>query len=782
MRLYTSKKVFSVLCVGFVLCLFLVEQVAAQSISMAQEKKAELKVPSIMSYEGYITDNNGQPLADGQYNFTFALYTTPEGDTPIWTEEHNSVPVKNGVVQLYLGRGTPPNPLNLAFDRQYFLGIKVGNNPEMTPRLELTSTGYSFRARIADEVPNGSITTEKLAPRSVTNDKIESVSWSKITDIPGDVLSGLPQENLSTGTGGNNNPLDHEDKTKYITSKGSITNVIDRDDDSNDRIFSVRRDGPCDDDDDRDDCDDDGGNEGVELFRIQEDGKTLFSGSVTISDSLNVDGITSLRNTTESTATTNGALIVSGGVGIAKRINVGGDGFFESNLGVNGITSLNNTTESTATTNGALVVAGGVGIAKRINVGGAGFFESTLGVNGITSLNNTTESTTTTNGALVVAGGVGIGKRLNVGSALSVAQNGTFGGSVGIGAAAPSNMKLYVSGQGTYVGNHIALFENTGSSAGDGIAIKLNAATPDNQNNFVTFLDASSGTRGRIEGQNATDVLTSPEYIFYTFLDAFELGLAIADVTAAAGSANVCAGVGAVACPPIASLIIGAAAKLAAQAGRAAATQAFLFTNLGVTYQSGSGDYAEYLERINPGEEIEPGDIVGVVGGKVSKLTKGAHQIMTVSLSPIVLGNLPPEDDEYRYEKVAFLGQVPVKVLGTVASGDYIIPSGREDGTGIAVSPEMMTADEFGKVVGRAWGSSDNEFLKLVNVVVGLNSGDIAGVIKKQQRESQSLKVQLNELKAEVAQLKSVEQKVARLQTAFDRILAGADKEYAFGQ
>jgi hypothetical protein len=720
MKLYTSNKVFSLLCIGFVLCLFLIEQVDAQSKSLAQGTKAELKIPNVMSYEGYITDNSEQPLADGQYNFTFALYTTPEGDTPIWTEEHNSVMVKNGVVQLYLGRGTPPNPLNLAFDRQYFLGVQVGSNPEMTPRLELTSTGYSFRAKIADEVPDGSITADKLAPLSVTNEKIESVNWNKITDIPQHILSSSQTtEGQILSSGMNEQPHGPGGVPANVWSLFGNRNS-----DSTKDIL----------------------------------GTTDFQALV-----MKTDNMERLR------------IRATGEIDIDSDLKVGGD------LNVYGITTLHNTTESTAKNNGALIVAGGVGIAKRINVGGDGFFESNLGVDGITNLNNTTESTSTTNGALVVAGGVGIGKRVNVGSNLSVAQNSTFGGSVGIGAAAPSNMKLYVSGQGSYLGNHIALFENTASTSADGIAIKVSATTPDNTNNFITFLGGNN-TVGRIEGQNATDVLTSPEYIFYTFLDAFELGLAIADVTAAAGSANVCAGVGAVACPPIASLIVGAAAKLAAQAGRAAATQAFLFANLGVTYQSGSGDYAEYLERINPEEEMKPGDIVGVVGGKVTKLTKGAQQIMTVSLSPIVLGNLPSEGDEYRYEKVAFLGQVPVKVLGTVASGDYIIPSGREDGTGIAVSPEMMTADEFGKVVGRAWGSSDNEFLKLVNVVVGLNSGDIASLIKKQHRENQSLKVQLDELRADVAELKSVKQKMVRLETAFDKILAGADKEYALEQ
>lgn len=737
----------------------------AQSESINQSSKNESNIPQIMSYEGYITDNNGQPLADGQYDFTFALYTEPTGGSSVWKEVHNSVPVVNGFIQLFLGRGTPPNPLSLPFNSPYFLGIKVGNNAEMEPRLELTATGYSYRARIADEVADGSVTTEKIAPASVTDEKIKDISWNKITNIPKDLLSSsqmAERQKLSIGS-----------NEKYPLGPGGVPANVwslfgnSRSDSTEDMLGTtdfqalVMK------------------TDNLERLRIRATGEIDIDSDLTVGGDLDVFGITTLHNTTESTSNNNGALVVAGGVGIARRINVGGDGLFESNLDVNGITSLNNTTESTTITNGALVVAGGVGIGKRINIGGDGLFQSNLNVDGITTLNNTTESTNSGNGALVVAGGTGIGKNLNVGSNLDVTQNGQIGGRMGIGGAAPSSVKLYVSGQGSYAGNHIALFENTGSTSPDGIAIKVSAGAPNNENNFVTFLDGNGSTRGRIEGQNATDVLTSPEYIFFTFLDAFELGLAIADVTAAASSANVCAGVGAVACPPVPSLIVGAAAKLAAQAGRVAATQAFLFDNLGVAYQSGNGDYAEYLQRMYANEEIEAGDIVGVFGGKVTKTTRGAQQIMSVSAAPIVLGNAPPKEEENGYEKVAFMGQVPVKVLGPVESGDYIIPSGREDGTGIAVSPEMMTVDEFAKVVGRAWGSSDNEFVKLVNVVIGLNSGDIVNIIKKQGRENQNLKAQLDELKTEVAHFKRIEQKVRDLEANFDRVSKTKDRAYA---
>jgi hypothetical protein len=138
----------------------------------------------MMMYEGYITDDSGQPLSDGPYDFRFSLYESPEGGAPVWAEEHLGVEVVDGVVQVRLGEGTPPAPLDIPFDAQYYLGVQLGDDSEMVPRLQLMTTAYAFRARVADEVPDGSITSEKLTPLSVTDGHITSVSWEKITDVP----------------------------------------------------------------------------------------------------------------------------------------------------------------------------------------------------------------------------------------------------------------------------------------------------------------------------------------------------------------------------------------------------------------------------------------------------------------------------------------------------------------------------------------------------------------------------------------------------------------------
>ena len=49
---------------------------------------------------------------------------------------------------------------------------------------------------------------------------------------------------------------------------------------------------------------------------------------------------------------------------------------------------------------------------------------------------------------------------------------------------------------------------------------------------------------------------------------------------------------------------------------------------------------------------------------------------------------------------IAFIGQVPVKIIGSANIGDLVLPSGNNDGTGIAVSRLTATASQYASSVG----------------------------------------------------------------------------------
>jgi len=105
-----------------------------------------------------------------------------------------------------------------------------------------------------------------------------------------------------------------------------------------------------------------GGNSGQILSQF--DGPVTFNGEVRmtraliLNNNLRVSGAVEVKDDSESTSCATGALIVAGGLGVAKRLNVCGDVKFFS------------TTDSSSVTTGSLVAYGGVGIRKTLAVGG----------------------------------------------------------------------------------------------------------------------------------------------------------------------------------------------------------------------------------------------------------------------------------------------------------------------------------------------------------------------------------------------------------------------------
>lgn len=175
----------------------------------------------------------------------------------------------------------------------------------------------------------------------------------------------------------------------------------------------------------------------------------------------------------------------------------------------------------------------------------------------------------------------------------------------------------------------------------------------------------------------------------------------------------------------------------------------------GVTYASKGADYAEWIPKEIPDQHFNIGEIVGVKNGHISKSTEEAEQIMIVSSRPIVLGNTPPVDKVDEYVKVGFMGQVMTMVKGEVNVGDYIIPSGYNDGIAKAVSPEEITLDQIPLVAGKAWEASEEAaIIGFINVAVGLKTSEWVDVIQRQEEAHQALETKVETMHAELEQIK----------------------------
>ena len=227
------------------------------------------------------------------------------------------------------------------------------------------------------------------------------------------------------------------------------------------------------------------GGELTDSASLTFNGTTLTAGGFTTSGSLSAaattittlgaSGVVTVTNTTESTSTSDGSIVTSGGVGIAKNLNVGGSVAITGNLTVNGTTTTVNSIVSTVK-DPIIDIGGGIGgIAPTSNdskdrgvtfqyfdsTAKRGFFgynaqngrfkyiaNATLtgevatgdlgdlevgtiygnvvgGINltGALAITDTTDSTDQYTGSINTDGGLGVAKRLNVGDSAQFGLN-----------------------------------------------------------------------------------------------------------------------------------------------------------------------------------------------------------------------------------------------------------------------------------------------------------------------------------------------------------------------
>jgi hypothetical protein len=93
-------------------------------------------------YPGRLNDDAAQPVADGAYDFTFALYDAETGGTLLWSEKQSGVPVKSGEFLASLG-SVSALPKETMGDGGHWLEVAVRGPGEaeftaLAPRQELS--------------------------------------------------------------------------------------------------------------------------------------------------------------------------------------------------------------------------------------------------------------------------------------------------------------------------------------------------------------------------------------------------------------------------------------------------------------------------------------------------------------------------------------------------------------------------------------------------------------------------------------------------------------------
>lgn len=208
---------------------------ASRLMPVSPARAADAKPPELMTYQGFLVDANGNPLAPdnpANYPVIFRIFDQATGGTRLWSEQQ-IVTIDKGNFSVLLGEGTEVSgesrpPLSQVFggsglaanasDRFLGVTVTINNVPtEILPRLRLLPAPYAYLARHANALVNevgqplvaaGSGDNLVVAGRLTANEfagngaALNNLDASKITSgtLAAARIPGLDASKITTGT------------------------------------------------------------------------------------------------------------------------------------------------------------------------------------------------------------------------------------------------------------------------------------------------------------------------------------------------------------------------------------------------------------------------------------------------------------------------------------------------------------------------------------------------------------------------------------------------------
>jgi hypothetical protein len=141
------------------------------------------QVPQLINYQGVLTNMDGDRIT-GDYSVQFSIYNSETGGEALWSETQNVV-VTDGLFHVLLGAATLI-PHSVFDGGDEYLSVKVGSDPEMTPRRRVVSVAYAFHTNEADSLDGYGASDFVRSVDGVTPDggNIDLVEGSNITIDP----------------------------------------------------------------------------------------------------------------------------------------------------------------------------------------------------------------------------------------------------------------------------------------------------------------------------------------------------------------------------------------------------------------------------------------------------------------------------------------------------------------------------------------------------------------------------------------------------------------------
>jgi hypothetical protein len=152
------------------------------------------QVPATLSYQGLLTDANGNPVANGTHSVTFNFYTSSTGGTAAFSRGPLSVTTFQGLFTVILGNGGTGNAaLPSLGSTQYYVGLRFDTGTsDLTPLVALTAVPYAFTASALD--------AKAVLPGSQVGTGINASNITTGTLAGARVGTGVSAANITTGT------------------------------------------------------------------------------------------------------------------------------------------------------------------------------------------------------------------------------------------------------------------------------------------------------------------------------------------------------------------------------------------------------------------------------------------------------------------------------------------------------------------------------------------------------------------------------------------------------
>ncbi|MEA3494128.1 MAG: hypothetical protein U9R38_07080 [Candidatus Margulisiibacteriota bacterium] len=165
-----------------------------------------LSVPQQIYFQGILLDSNGDAIT-GARDMTFKLYSAATGGTALDTDAHTGVSVSSGLYTVKLSIDSSHFNGN---DR--YIGITVGTDSEMTPRVQVLTVPYVYNAANADSAINSDTvdnfhasstpTAGYLLPLNATGTfPVSAIPQGPGSTLNADLLDGYHASDFSPASG-----------------------------------------------------------------------------------------------------------------------------------------------------------------------------------------------------------------------------------------------------------------------------------------------------------------------------------------------------------------------------------------------------------------------------------------------------------------------------------------------------------------------------------------------------------------------------------------------------